>query len=178
MKYIISIACAVIALGGDAKAYAATDHQTTSIVYTVSSDGIEDPIGSLSFRDSPRGLVITPNLTGLPPGKHGFHVHEKPDCSPGDKDGNQVAALAAGGHFDPDHTGKHLGPHGPGHRGDMPVLLADNAGRVQRAVTAPRLHLADIQGRALIIHAGGDNESDQPQPLGGGGSRIACAVVE
>jgi Cu-Zn family superoxide dismutase len=45
-------------------------------------------------------------------------------------------------------------------------------------LTAPRLKVADAEGRALMIHAGGDNYSDQPKPLGGGGARIACGVVE
>jgi len=42
---------------------------------------------------------------------------------------------------------------------------------------APRLKLADVQGRAIMVHAGGDNYSDEPQPLGGGGERIACGVI-
>jgi Cu-Zn family superoxide dismutase len=43
---------------------------------------------------------------------------------------------------------------------------------------APRLKLADIKGRSLMIHAGGDNYSDTPAPLGGGGARAACGVVK
>ena len=45
-------------------------------------------------------------------------------------------------------------------------------------MTANRLKVADVKGRALMIHAGGDNYSDQPKPLGGGGARVACGVIK
>lgn len=45
-------------------------------------------------------------------------------------------------------------------------------------LTAPRLTVVDARGKALMIHAGGDNYSDEPQPLGGGGGRVACGVVQ
>ena len=43
---------------------------------------------------------------------------------------------------------------------------------------APRIKLSEIKGRSLMIHAGGDNYSDDPKPLGGGGARVACGVIE
>ncbi len=89
-----------------------------------------------------------------------------------------MAGLAAGGHFDPAGTAKHLGPAGAGHKGDMPVLSVDPDGKASTAVVAPHLKVADAQGHAIVIHAGGDNYSDQPAPLGGGGARIACGVVK
>jgi Cu-Zn family superoxide dismutase len=45
-------------------------------------------------------------------------------------------------------------------------------------VLAPRLKVRDVKNRALMIHAGGDNYSDQPAALGGGGARIACGVAK
>ena len=51
-------------------------------------------------------------------------------------------------------------------------------GKTTTAVTAPRLKMADVMGRSLMIHAGGDNYSDQPAPLGGGGARVACGVIK
>jgi Cu-Zn family superoxide dismutase len=86
--------------------------------------------------------------------------------------------MAAGGHYDPANTGKHLGPYGEGHKGDMPVLTVDASGNATKAVTVPHLTMADVKGRSIMIHAGGDNYSDQPAPLGGGGARIACGVVK
>ena len=86
--------------------------------------------------------------------------------------------MAAGGHYDPANTGKHLGPHGEGHKGDLPALTVDASGETTKGVVAPHLTVADIKGRSIIIHAGADNYSDQPAPLGGGGARIACGVVK
>ena len=75
-------------------------------------------------------------------------------------------------------TGRHAGPEGNGHKGDLPVLEVAADGSARVTLTAPRLTVADAQGRALMVHAGGDNYSDEPKPLGGGGARIACGVVD
>ena len=90
-------------------------------------------------------------------------------------DGVMVAGLAAKGHWDPDETNTHLGPFGNGHRGDLSRLVVDVDGNTTTTVVAPRLSVADLRGRALIVHAGGDTYSDTP-PLGGGGARIACGM--
>ncbi|QLH38276.1 MAG: superoxide dismutase family protein [Defluviicoccus sp.] len=144
----------------------------------ITPDGIGAPIGTIEAEDTTDGLTLTPDLTGLPPGEHGFHVHQNPDCGPGMKDGQPVAGLAAGGHWDPENTGKHLGPGGGGHKGDLPRLVVANDGTATAPMTVPGLSVADLDGRSLMIHAGGDNYSDEPKPLGGGGARIACGVVE
>src|SRR5215831_15461777 len=103
-------------------------------------------------------LPITPQLADLPPGDYGFHVHVNPDCGIGNgPNGQPAAGMAAGGHYDPGNTGKHLGPHGEGHKGDMPVLSVDSSGRATEAVVVPRLTVADVKGRSIMIHAGGDN---------------------
>ena len=115
------------------------------------------------------GLIVT----------HGFHVHETGSCGTNEKDGKKVAAGAAGGHFDPVASKHHAGPSGDGHLGDLPALVVNDSGAAGTAVTAPRLtKLSEVKGKALMIHAGGDNFSDQPKPLGGGGERIACGVIE
>ena len=87
-----------------------------------------------------------------------------------------MAGLAAGGHYDPLNTKQH-GPWGEGHLGDLPALYADVKGGVGQAQLAPRLKLSDVLGRSLVIHEKGDNYSDKPLPLGGGGARIACGVI-
>ena len=87
-----------------------------------------------------------------------------------------MPGLAAGGHYDPMHTGRHEGPYGDGHLGDLPPLYADADGVSNIPVLAPRLEVSDVWERSIIIHAGGDNFSDFPRPLGGGGARVACAV--
>jgi len=136
------------------------------------------PLWTVTFTDSAQGLVITPKLSGLPPGEHGFHIHDKGDCGPGMNQDKPAAGFAAGGHYDPAHTKKHLGPLNiAGHRGDLPVLVVDSRGDATEAVTAPHLTVDQIRGHSIMIHAGGDNSSDTPAPLGGGGARIACGVI-
>lgn len=140
--------------------------------------GVGDAIGTVQVERSDFGLLLTPDLSGLSPGLHGFHVHEHPSCEPGDADGEWKAGQAAGGHYDPADTGKHRGPYSEeGHLGDLPALYVDEEGMATHPVLAPRLGIRDIQDRALMVHAGGDNYADEPEPLGGGGDRVACGVV-
>ena len=115
-------------------------------------------------------------LSQLPSGPHGFHIHEKGSCDPAVKDGKMGAALAAGGHFNPMQT-QHHGTPLNGHLGDLPLLNVDAQGKANLTLIAPRLTLADIHGLAVMIHSGG-NYADQPKPLGGGGERIACGVIQ
>jgi superoxide dismutase, Cu-Zn family len=156
-------------------AYGAT---ATATVNKIDENGVGAAIGTLALEDTSGGLKITPDLSALPPGNHGFHVHGNADCGPGEQNGTKVAGLAAGGHFDPMKTGKHLGPESnDGHKGDLPVLIVDANGKAAQPVVASHLTVAEAQGHAIVIHAGGDNFSDSPAPLGGGGARIACGVV-
>lgn len=143
----------------------------------VSDRGVGEEIGTITAKDSGFGVIFNPRLSNLPPGIHGFHVHQTADCHHMMADGKPMAALAAGGHYDPAGTNRHEGPYGDGHLGDLPVLYVDKDGKASLPVLAPRLKVADLQGRSLMIHAGGDNYSDLPEKLGGGGSRIACGVV-
>jgi Cu-Zn family superoxide dismutase len=147
-------------------------------VHAAQADGVGAPLGSITIHESEYGLVFTPQLTGLRPGLHGFHLHQNPDCGPADKDGTAVPALAAGGHHDPAGAGRHGTPWGDGHLGDLPPLFVATDGTAEQPVLAPRLRdLEAVAGRALVIHQGGDNHADQPAPLGGGGARVACGVV-
>lgn len=145
-------------------------------VNAVSSTGVGQEIGYLTLQDSAQGLVIKSNLKSLPAGPHGFHIHEKDSCEPAEKDGKMGAAIAAGGHYNPQQVAHHGSPTA-GHLGDLPVLMVDANGQANTTVIAPRLKLADVQGRAIMVHAGGDNYSDDPKPLGGGGDRIACGLI-
>jgi Cu-Zn family superoxide dismutase len=145
---------------------------------TVNTEGTVKSIGNITIAESPYGLVFTPSLEGLETGIHGFHVHENPSCEPKDKDGKPVAALAAGSHYDPNAKKHHGTPWNDGHLGDLPALVVGQDGKANYAVLAPRLKISDIKSRALIIHVGGDNYSDEPALLGGGGARIACGVIK
>jgi Cu-Zn family superoxide dismutase len=144
----------------------------------IDASGTVKAIGNVTVSETTYGLVFTPALEGLPAGVHGFHVHENGSCDPQVKDGQPVAGLAAGGHYDPAGTKRHGTPWGDGHLGDLPGLVVDHDGRASYAVLAPRLKkLDELKARALMIHVGGDNHADHPMPLGGGGARLACGVI-
>ena len=165
------MAGATFVLGGAAQADISVQ------VSTVDENGVGKTIGQVMISDTPYGAVFSPSLTGLSPGLHGFHVHENPSCDPKEKNGKMVPGLAAGGHYDPAASKHHGLPWGDGHLGDLPALFVDAMGNANNPVLAPRLKMADVQGRSLMIHAGGDNHSDHPAALGGGGARMACGVI-
>ena len=130
--------------------------------------------GTLTLTAEADGVRITGSLAGVAPGgTHGFHVHETGDCSAPD-------ASSAGPHFNP---GGH--PHGhPGqgehHAGDMPNLVADDAGALAVDVVVPGVTLGDgaetdVLGRALVLHAKADDYATQPS--GDSGASIACGVI-
>jgi superoxide dismutase, Cu-Zn family len=171
--YVAMLATAMVIAGvGCARAETVTMNM-------IDASGVGTVIGTISLSDANEGLVVMPDLADLPPGDHGFHVHVNPNCGPGaGADGQPAAGFAAGGHYDPANTGKHLGPRGEGHKGDLPALRVDAGGNAATAVIVPRLKVADVKGRSIMIHTGGDNYSDEPKPLGGGGGRIACGVVK
>jgi Cu-Zn family superoxide dismutase len=150
----------------------------TATMNLISKDGTGQSIGTVTIRETAQGIVLEPDLKGLPPGPRGFHVHQNPDCGPGQNNGQTAVGFAAGGHLDPASSGKHLGPQGAGHLGDLPALVVNSSGVANQPVAAPRLTLKDVQGRSLMIHEGGDNYSDDPKPLGGGAGRIACGLIK
>jgi Cu-Zn family superoxide dismutase len=177
-KVLALAVCAVLVLNV-APAFA---EEVNIEIFSITSEGVGAKVGEVHAYDSDNGLVLSVKLSTLPVGPHGFHVHENGSCDPAMKDGQMVAGLAAGGHYDPDATDKHLGPSGEGHKGDLPVIYVEpdeiaTQTSFKRVKVVPRLTVSDIHGRTLMIHASGDNYSDEPNPLGGGGARIACGVV-
>lgn len=156
----------------------ASAEEITVPIAAATAEGPGEAMGMITVKDTAYGALFTPRLKGLTPGLHGFHVHEKGECGPGTKDGKTVPGLAAGGHYDPSATGRHEGPYGEGHLGDLPPLVVDADGTSTLPVLAPRLKVADIRGRSLMIHGGADNYSDTPEKLGGGGPRVACGLVK
>jgi len=115
-------------------------------------------------------------VSGLKPNsEHGFHIHEKGDCSAPD-------GASAGGHFNPgkeDHGSVAATPH---HGGDMPNIKADAQGNaVVDADVSTNVNIGkgddfDIIGRGLIVHA--DADDYKTQPTGNAGARLACAVIK
>ncbi len=166
-----------IVLAAGAPAAMAATVQARMTLVTPTGPGLG--IGLVTLTDAPGGARISVHLDSLPSGEHGFHIHQNPSCAPGPVNGVVAPAGGAGGHLDPDHTGMHMGPMGKGHLGDLPFLIVAGDGSDDEQLVAPRLtDVSVLKGRSLVIHAGGDNYADQPAPLGGGGARIACGVIQ
>jgi Cu-Zn family superoxide dismutase len=142
-------------------------------------DGTGVSLGTIIISDTDGGAAFKLALHGLPPGPHGFMVHENANCGPTFLNGIRIPGGAAGGVLDPDNVGKHAGPMGDGYLGDLPLIVVDPDGTAKQTLTAPRIKSTDVlKGHALIIHTGGDNYSDSPSLLGGSGGRISCGLVE
>jgi Cu-Zn family superoxide dismutase len=129
--------------------------------------------GTVRFEQSGSKVLVSAVITGLKPnGEHGFHVHEKGDCSAPD-------AMSAGGHFNP--GGKPHGHHGKAerHAGDMPNLRADASGATRVMWETDLLTVgsgaASVIGRSVVIHR--DPDDYVSQPAGNSGPRVACGVI-
>lgn len=131
--------------------------------------------GSIRFTVVDGRLHASGDISGLKPGsEHGFHIHEKGDCSAPD-------GTSAGGHFNPGDA-KHGSIDAAAHHGgDMPNIVADAQGNahvdgpVSSNVNAGKGDAFDIIGRGLIVHA--DPDDYHSQPTGNAGARLACAVI-
>ncbi|WP_198320773.1 superoxide dismutase family protein [Azohydromonas aeria] len=129
--------------------------------------------GMVGFHDMGGHVMVHARLSGLKPNaEHGFHVHEKGDCSAPD-------ATSAGGHFNPDNQ-PHGPQDGPRHAGDMPNLRADGSGNVDvrvmlRGVSVGTGGMSDVVGRSVVVHAQPDDY--RSQPAGNSGARVGCGVI-
>ncbi len=130
--------------------------------------------GQLTVAATTTGVHVTGEIGGLNANaEHGFHIHEKGDCS-------AVDATSAGGHFNPEGTNHGRAGHGAHHAGDADNLVADSKGisRVDMhfsGVTLGGGAANDIANRAMIVHAAADDYSSQP--AGNAGARVACGVI-
>ena len=129
--------------------------------------------GNVVFVQEGRKLFVIAEVTGLKPGPHGFHVHEKGDCSAAD-------FSSAGGHFNPDsqpHGNPATGVH---HAGDMPLLVADASGKATARAELRSMTVgggaSDVVGKSVVVHA--DVDDFRSQPAGNSGARIACGVIK
>jgi superoxide dismutase, Cu-Zn family len=129
--------------------------------------------GEVKFAQRGERVVVSGEITGLAPNsEHGFHVHDKGDCSSGD-------GMSTGGHFNP--TGKPHGAHDAGehHAGDLVSLKADASGVAKFNFESTSITVgngpSDVVGHGLIVHR--DADDFKTQPTGNAGPRLACAVI-
>lgn len=144
----------------------------TSVVAVLQPTRGNAAAGAIWFTQEGPQVLIRGLVSGLAPNQeHGFHIHEKGDCSSGD-------GMSAGGHLNP--TGK---PHGPQsadhHAGDLPALKTDASGNAEVRMRVPGTVLGsgagDFAGKALIVHVSPDDYTTQP--TGNSGARVACGVI-
>jgi len=140
---------------------------------TLTSSAGNNIAGNVVFAQEGRKLFVIAEVTGLKPGPHGFHVHEKGDCSAPD-------FSSAGGHFNPDsqpHGDPTAGAH---HAGDMPLLVADASGKATARAELRSMSIgggaSDVVGKAVVVHA--DADDFRSQPAGNSGARVACGVIK
>lgn len=165
--------------GNDTSENSNDEEQATEAVDTVEVELINSEnknIGKAELKEEPEGVVIKLEAENLPPGTHGFHIHETGKCE-------APTFESAGGHFNP--TGASHGfdhEEGP-HAGDLPNLEVPEDGKVEEEVTAENVtlkpeeenSLLGPEGTALVIHAEADD--GKSQPAGDAGDRIACGVI-
>lgn len=128
--------------------------------------------GTVTFTQKGDKILVSANLKGLTSGQHGFHIHEKGDCSAPD-------GMSAGGHFNP-HKKPHGGPSSAErHGGDLGNLAADSYGNANLAVEVDGISMGSgpdsIIGKGVIVHANPDDF--KTQPTGNSGGRVACGVI-
>jgi Cu-Zn family superoxide dismutase len=130
--------------------------------------------GSVTFAQRGAKVLVSGEVRGLKPNAmHGFHVHDKGDCSGAD-------GMTTGGHFNPDAKPHGEHGHAPHHAGDLASLKSDGNGVAKFSYESDALTVGsgaanDVVGRGLIVHR--DPDDYKTQPTGNSGARIACAVV-
>lgn len=178
MKKLLLTALTATALTAGAMSATAQDENAYDhTVSVINNEGAD--IGTIGLTQGSAGVLLNVSLSGLPAGKHGFHLHHTGDCS------DHEVFKASGGHIT--HEGAvHglLNPEGP-EAGDLPNLIVDDSGNVEAELHVWGMTikngggtniLADDDGSAFVIHEGADDH--MTQPIGGAGARIACGVVE
>jgi Cu-Zn family superoxide dismutase len=130
-------------------------------------------LGTVTLTEMDGGVHLTGELTGVPNGDHGFHIHAVGKCDAADK------FASAGPHFEPGaHKHGKDNAEGP-HAGDLDNVTADDDGKVTVDVHNANVTIADLKdadGAALVLHA--DADDYKTDPSGNSGDRFACGVIE
>ncbi len=151
-----------------ATATAAEPTKAIAVLHPTKGSKVE---GTVTFTKSGDETKVVAELTGLTPGKHGFHIHEFGDCSSDD-------GKSAGGHFNPTNN-PHAGHDADKrHEGDLGNIEADSDGKAHLELTDKMLSMSgetSIIGRGLIVHEKADDM--KTQPTGDAGGRVACGVI-
>jgi len=129
--------------------------------------------GRADFTAAEGKVTLRLELSGLSPGEHAVHLHEKGDCSAPD-------ASSAGGHWNPTEEGHGKWGTHPFHRGDIGNVVAGPDGTATVTFSTDLWSIGgdpsrDVVGRSVIVHARTDDFTTQP--TGNAGGRVACGVI-
>lgn len=169
MKKLIAFACAFTLVA--CAAVGPKPELSASAVLMPTKDS--HVLGLVTLTQNSNHVLVSVDVKGLAPySEHGFHIHEKGDCSSPD-------GMSAGGHFNPD--GKSHGAHTSGqhHVGDLSSLKADSNGDAKLSFESASISLregvSNVLGRGLIVHR--DPDDFKTQPTGNSGPRLSCGVI-
>ena len=173
-KFILSAAAIVIIVIGCKTNGNGTIKSANSLEIEFVAKSGSDAKGNATFSEADGKVTLEAKLSGLKPGIHGIHIHEKADCSAAD-------GSSAGGHWNP--TFKKHGKLGEGeaHQGDIGNFTADVDGNGTVLFTTDKwcIGCADatknIIGKGLIVHQ--DPDDYVTQPSGNSGARVACSAI-
>jgi superoxide dismutase, Cu-Zn family len=147
------------------------DGPTKAVAVLIPTKSGAGVAGTITFTKVDGGTRILAEITGLAPGKHGFHIHEFGDASSPD-------GMSAGGHYNPKKM-VHGDPSktAPRHLGDLGNIEADKSGKATFDLVDPDLPLAGpmaIIGHGVVVH---EKPDDFGQPTGNAGGRVAVGVI-
>lgn len=169
--FLSSVIVIAIAIGCKSKGNSA-DSKILSLTLEPKSNSTV--AGTATFTEKNGKVTFVAKITGLQPGVHAIHIHEKSDCSAAD-------GSSAGGHWNP--TFKKHGKWGDAehHKGDIGNFTADANGNGTITFTTDEWSIGgedetkNILGKGLIVHQGADDFVTQP--TGNAGGRIACTAI-
>ena len=145
------------------------------VSFSMEAKSGSDVSGSVTFTQEEGSVAMVAQLSGLTPGEHAIHLHEKADCSSDD-------GKSTGGHWNP--TAEPHGKWGAAegfHRGDIGNFIADEEGNATVEFSTDLWcigcedEVKNIRGKAVIVHQGVDDFTSQPS--GAAGARISCTGI-
>ena len=147
----------------------------TEITFQMEPKSDSNVQGTVTFTEKGGMVAMSATFSGLTPGDHAIHLHEKADCSAAD-------ATSTGGHWNPTAAppGK-WGDTGGFHMGDIGNFTADADGNATVTFETDLWCIGcgdpnrDILGKAVIVHEGSDDFTSQPS--GAAGPRVSCTGI-